>query len=445
VSIQEKDTARLQPTPLVGEEPTRLSSLDLIRGVAILGILPANIPSFLGAIDYFGARPGNGSLGDTLVTASTLFFIDGKFITLFSILFGAGLALQSGRADKAGRPFVAYYVRRMALLFAIGLAHFLLIWYGDILTSYAVVGLAALVLSHLGPRGVFGGMIVCFALAYFWLLAITLCFAFFGDAAMKKSLDPSNSATIREEAEHLDRPVSLLHDDTMTYDHRLALYLTPQNHELIYRSGTFGDMVLNRAISLIEVCSSDFLVIGWYLLGSFLLGILLLRQGLFQVPEQHLPLIRRLIVVGFGVGVPCHVAAVTALAWNPSGAFSWLFNGWGALAQALGYLGLLLLWSRSGIGGWLQSRLRAVGRVALTNYLMQSILCGFLFYGYGLGLIGRVSRVESLGVVVAIWLLQLLLSPLWLRFFRMGPVEWLWRSLAEGRARPFLRQAGGEA
>jgi uncharacterized protein len=446
VSIQETDTAQLQPTSLGGEEPTRLSSLDLIRGVAILGILPANIPSFLGMVDYFGARPGNGSMGDAIVTALTLFFIDGKFITLFSILFGAGLAIQSGRAVKAGRPFVAYYVRRMALLLVIGLAHFLLIWYGDILTSYAVVGLAALFLSRVSPRAVVAGMIVCFAWAYLWLLGITLAFAVFGDAAMKEYKGEGNSAEVREEAEQLESPISPSSGDgTMTSEHRMALYMTPQNHDLIYRSGTFGDMVVNRALDLKEEFTGDAIVIGWYLLGCFLLGILLLRHGLFHTPEQHRVLIRRMIVFGFGVGVPCHVAAVIALAWNPDGAFSWLFNAWGALAQALGYLGLLLLWSRSRVAEWLQARLRAVGRLALTNYLMQSVLCGFLFYGYGLGLIGRVSRVEALGVVLAIWLLQLLLSPLWLRFFRMGPVEWLWRSLAEGRARPFLRPIGEAA
>src|SRR5262249_2523276 len=191
-------------------------------------------------------------------------------------------------------------------------------------------------------------------------------------------------------------------------------------------------------VLILEGFISDAILVGWYLLGCFLLGITLLRHGLFQAPDQHLPLIRRLIVFGFGVGLPCHVAGVIALVWNPGGPFSWLFNGWGALALALGYLGLLLLWSRSGFAPWLQSRLRAVGRLALTNYLMQSVLCGFIFYGYGLGLIGRVSRVQALGIVLAVWLVQLFLSPLWLRFFRMGPVEWLCRSLAEPRPLPFL-------
>jgi uncharacterized protein len=423
------------------EGTARLPSLDLVRGVAILGILVANIPTFLGLVDYFGARPTDGSPGDDLVNALTLFFIDGKFITLFSILFGAGLAIQFDRARKAGRPFHAYYVRRMALLFTIGLAHFLLIWYGDILTSYAVVGLAALVLSRLGRRGIFVGMIVCFALAYAWLLAITACFAVFGDAPMKALMGTFDTPAEREEAENLERPVSLWPpDDTMTYERQLGLYLTPQNHNLIYRSGTLGDMVEHRGLVLIQTLAGDILVVGWYLLGCFLLGIILLRLGLFQAPHEHLVLIRRMILFGFGIGVPCHLAAVVALAGSPNGALSWLWNGWGALAQALGYLGLLLLWSRSGRAEWLQARFRAVGRLALTNYLMQSVLCALLFYGFGLGLIGRVSRLQALGIVAAIWLLQLGLSPVWLRYFHMGPVEWLWRSLAEGRARPFRRR-----
>ena len=113
----------------------------------------------------------------------------------------------------------------------------------------------------------------------------------------------------------------------------------------------------------------------------------------------------------------------------------------GALPLTLAYLGLVLFWSRSGYLQWLQQRLRAVGRLALSNYLLHSVLLGWIFYGYGLGLYTQVGRAAALGIVLAIWILQLGLSPVWLRYFQMGPVEWLWRSLADRRRRPFLRQA----
>src|SRR5262249_26976478 len=121
---------------------------------------------------------------------------------------------------------------------------------------------------------------------------------------------------------------------------------------------------------------------------------------------------------------------------------SWLLNGWGALALALAYLGLLLRWSASGRLPLLQAIFRAVGRMALTNYLMQSVLCGLVFYGYGLGWFDRVNRTQMLLVVLAVWLLELVWSPIWLHFFTMGPVEWLWRSATDGRPRPMLRRRG---
>jgi uncharacterized protein len=159
-----------------------------------------------------------------------------------------------------------------------------------------------------------------------------------------------------------------------------------------------------------------------------------------------------MIVIGLAVGIPCHLAAVAA--YSAGGAknalgidmyagLASLLNGLGALAQALAYLGVLLRWSASGWFPWLQARFRAVGRMALTNYLLQSVLCGLVFYGYGLGLFDRVNRIQALLVVAGVWLFELVFSSVWLRFFTMGPVEWLWRGLAAWQFKPLWKRPEG--
>jgi uncharacterized protein len=425
------------------QEGERIPALDLVRGVAILGILLANIPSFSHPSDLFGTRPAEATLSDRLVVGLTLFVIDNKFITLFSILFGAGLALQSERAQAAGRPFTGYYLRRLGLLFLVGLAHALLLWFGDILTAYAIVGFFALFLGRLGTRGVFRAMLVCFGWSYACLLLLSVAIPLAGEAELRGWVEEKRDPQVKKQSEALERPVPLLDLSKSAppiSPDSLDLYFSDRNQELIYRRGTFTDQVVNRAVCLFLFACQFWPAVGWYLLGCFLLGILLLRRGLFQEPDRHPVFIRRLILFGLGWGLLCHSAAVAVYWRYPDGAFSWFFNLWGALAQALGYLGLLLLWSRSGYAEWLQRRLRAVGRMALTNYLMQSLLCSLIFYNSGLALYGQVNRTQALLVVGGIWLLQLILSPIWLRVFTMGPVEWLWRCLAEGKSRPFLRR-----
>jgi uncharacterized protein len=431
----------------------RLPALDLMRGVAILMILPANVASF--STPDMNPRAGADSWADHLVTVLTLFFVDGKFITLLSILFGAGLMIQALRAQAAGRPFGWFYTKRMGALFLIGLAHALLFWWGDILTSYAIVGLGALLLSRLGQRTLLrfiGGFLLW---CYSWLLLFTLLIVIFGDVTSTPSepQPPNAAATAQRNEGKTKSPAGQPESDSQRsgaspspedqfeqMGKAIEEYFSEENYVRIYRHGAFREMVLNRAIMLACMTALFWLMLGWDILACFLMGIYLLRQGIFHDADTHRPLLRKFIGWGLAVGVPFHVAALVAYARNPDGLLSYCLNYFGPLPLALAYLGALTFWSHSGRAEWLQSRLRAVGRLALTNYLMQSVLCGFIFYSYGLGLYGQMGRAASFGVVLLIWLAQVVVSPLWLRYFQIGPVEWLWRSLAEGRRRPFLRR-----
>jgi uncharacterized protein len=423
------------PESLVPAEE-RLSSLDLIRGFAILWILPANLPGFCGPEDMLFGNSPHQSTADRVTTAAVLLLVSMKFITLLSILFGVGLGLQWARAQaRQDDRFPAYYLWRQVLLLVLGITHGLLLWVGDILASYALIGMAALVLVVLGRGWVRGGMIAGLAWAYLVPLGLILLVSLVGDR-FRDETPPLSAAMVSPDGP----PVSLLTDGDLTLE-RLTLYFGHDNQIRIHRHGGLGALVECRLLGSLFQMFFLLVYVGWYLLACFLLGQRLLEAGLFTDPEVQRRLTRWFIGLGLGIGVPCHILAVGFQWFRSNGVLPFALNTFGALPQALLYLALLLAWDRSSWLPDLQRRLRAVGRLALTNYLLQSVLCDLVFDGYGLGLYGQLGLALSLPVVPAIWLLQLLWSPLWLQYFTMGPVEWAWRSLADGRWRPFLKAA----
>ncbi|MDW8027335.1 MAG: DUF418 domain-containing protein [Armatimonadota bacterium] len=424
----------------------RLPSLDLIRGFAILMILPANLPFF----SQPSVLPQTTlSWSDKLVFALTLPFVYGKFITILSILFGTGLAIQAMKAQVAGQPFESLYARRMVVLFFIGLAHALLLWFGDILTSYAIVGLLALLLSKLGQRALLWWIGSCLAWCYIWLLALTLFVALIGEEKLVPSETESvGTVKMEQEGKSPKMPSTKREPKAETETERaeqfgraIERYFSQENQTRIYRQGTFSERVLNNAIFAgFGTCCCFLPLLGWYLLACFLLGTYLFRQGVFYDVNAHRPLIYKFIVYGLAVGFVFNLMTVFVYLRNPNGVLYWLLVGFGALPTALGYMGLLLLWSQSELFKRLQARLIAVGRLALSNYLLQSVICTFIFYGHGLGLYGQLSQSAAFALVPTIWLIQLFISPIWLQYFHLGPAEWLWRSLAEGRRRKFLKR-----
>jgi uncharacterized protein len=420
--VPEPPVVAVPARPLAAGE--RLTCLDLLRGIAILGILPANIPFFMGPTG-FNPRAGATSWSDHLVIAGTLLVIDVKFITLLSIMFGAGLAIQFDRARAAGRPFTGYYLWRMTLLLGLGLAHMLLLWFGDILSSYAIVGMGALFLCRLGPKGLKWTTVGVLGWFYGLLFVVT---------AVLVALWATGTDLSALGGQAGDAPKS-------DWERRINDFFSRENELRIYLTGTFAEKVLHRAGWLAMYLVLFWAWLGWYILGCFLIGVALLRRGVFNDPQGQRPFVRRLVLVGLGVGIPLHVLGAALYLDNPESVLAGLPNQFGALPQALGYLGLVLLWSQTNALAGLQRRLQAVGQMSLTNYLMQTILCTTFFYGYGFGMFGRLDRAQGLLVVLTVWLLQLAWSPVWMKYFQMGPVEWAWRSLADGRVRPLRRPA----
>lgn len=409
----------------------RLPALDLLRGVAILAILPANFPLFSGALNHWTIEAIPAGPLDHAAHSFSLFFFFGKFITILSMLFGAGLALQAWRAEYEKRPFAAYYLRRMAWLFVLGLAHGLLLWYGDILSSYAVVGAGALLISRFPQRVWLWIAAVCLVYILAWFCLILVGSLFVGQNFLAGGMTGLPDTPPKNEVEAMMEDLA----------RRWQEHASTEGQTRVWREGGFLSMVLDRTLYLGNYALGFWLMAGWYILACFLIGMDLLRRGVFHDFDAHRRLVRWLIIGGLTLGVPLQMLTVALYLWAPAGGlYLMLPYSLGALPMALAYLGAGLWWAHSGRLAWLQHCFAATGRLALSNYILQSILCNLIFYSFGLAWYGRVGHAAGLALVAGIWLVEIGLSVVWLRVFAIGPVEWLWRSLAEGRLLPVRAQ-----
>ena len=389
------------PTP----PSDRITSLDALRGFALLGILVINIrvfsmpeqtllnPTVYG--DFTGLDYWTWFLGHV--------FAQAKFITLFSALFGAGVLLFVESKEEKGQDAARLHLRRTAVLIAIGLLHAYLLWYGDILVTYGLTGIFLLFVRDLDARRLttLAGVFLLFVPAIELFAAVSI-----GGEAIAAQWQPAEAA-IREQV-------------------------------ATYRGGWL-DQLSHRVSSSFQRQTSGFIGQSfWRVGGVMLLGMALYKKGVLT-GERSTAFYRRLVaggVVGVGI-VVAGVAYVEANDWSAGAALYWRqFNYVGSLLVAGGYVGLVTLFVRWRGEGLATRALAAVGRTAFTNYLLQTVVATTIFYGHGLGLFGSVSRVEAMGIVVAIWAVQVPLSVLWLRYFRFGPVEWVWRTLTYGEAQP---------
>jgi uncharacterized protein len=400
--------------PVRGGE--RLITLDFIRGIAVLGILFANITAFgQPYMAYFWppALAEPATAGDELVWLFQAIFVDNKFRGLFSLLFGAGIYLfvQRARARDQG---LALQARRLAILLTFGLAHYFLIWRGDILTVYAVAGMLALpMLEWPARKQLYVGLVlyVLGLLAMVALLGGSLVAGGLGDAADQAGQDALDGA--RAEV-------------------------------VLYRGGSYAEIVETTAAEHAgQLVQEVLLVVPTETLPLMLIGMALFRMGLFSGGIDRARM-RRWGWIGVIAGV---LVTVPIVLWPYRAEFPFfltlfVFNGlarMGQLPMVLGLAALLALWAPAAARGWLGSRFVAAGRMAFSNYLGTSILMMFVFHGWALGLFGELGRLELLGVVLAAWVLMLGWSRAWLPHFRYGPLEWLWRCLTYGKLFRLIR------
>ncbi|HEV2799658.1 MAG TPA: DUF418 domain-containing protein [Pyrinomonadaceae bacterium] len=416
------ETARLEP--VAAQE--RIQLIDVLRGFALFGVLLANMVWLSGEdvvlTEARAAALPTASI-DRYAKYFVNFFVDNKANTIFAFLFGLGFAVQLIRAEERGVSILPVYVRRLFLLLLFGLAHMLLLWYGDILHLYALMGFVLILFRRSSDKTL---------IAWGVLLAIVPFSIYFSMPWLFSQLGAPPDAA---------GSAAALLADVQAKEARLAIFAGGSYFEVIREHLRFN---LSDYVKSCIMCG-----LALYALGRFLIGYYVGRRRLLHEAHLHLPLFRRLLVWGLVVGVIGNAVFVwvsvamdnktanEASVWAVAAA--WIINI-GIPAMSLFYVsGIVLLFQRP---LW-QRRLlwlAPVGRMALTNYLMQTVFHLLIFYGYGigLGLVGRVGTSLCILFSLAIFTLQILYSRWWLARFRFGPAEWLWRTLTYG-ARPRMR------
>ena len=369
------DAASPRPT----NATERIDAIDVLRGVALFGVMAINLvmefrisifEQFLGPKTL--ASPVDRAIETILTQAVEL-----KAFALFSLLFGAGLAIQFDRLTNSERR-ISLLMRRLAVLLVFGVIHLCLIWNGDILTEYALAGFIVLPFLS-GPR---------------WLLTLS-ALAFLALYLAMQAFPPAG-----------------------LFPSRAAIWRDVMDANRIYATGGLLDVLAFR-LREIPLIASLHAFVFLRTIGLFLVGALAWRSGILQNVRGLLVIAP--LCIGFG-------AALIYIGREPLG----------TILLALGYgaaiLGIASFEHGKRLLGWAAP----LGRMAFTNYVAQSLIFGWIFYGYGLGLFGRLGITQALAIGIAVYAGQVLFSAWWLRHYRYGPIEWLWRTLMYGVRQPMV-------
>jgi uncharacterized protein len=411
----------------VTEPPPRIATLDILRGVAVMGILAMNIQAFAMIEQAYLNPAAYGSQGpiDYAAWAFNFVLVDGKMRGLFSFLFGASMLLVIEKAQAKGESAASIHYSRMLWLLLFGYLHFYFIWYGDILTGYATIGMIAWFFRRKSVRSLvrYGILFVAIEAAIFIALAVMIWLLSQAAAA------PGAEAEMVREWEGLQREFGPPNaaDLARAMTLHTGSWIEIVRHQLFEE--TFEPLVM-------------LVLFGWETLGYMLFGMAALRSGFFTGAWDDRRY-RAIALAGLGISIPLY-ALFAFLIWSSGFEVAVLF----AFALAAPVLvrpimvaaiaALTIPATRR--GGAVVARIAAAGRGAFTNYLGTSILMTGLFYGWGFGLFGSMRRAELWLVVIAMWAVMLLWSKPWLDRYQYGPFEWLWRSLARRKLQPMRRR-----
>jgi len=411
-----------QSTPLPLQQNERAGILDVLRGFAILGIFLDNIFGFTGwgfltqaNREALPTWPADGILG-----LSELVFVKGKFYSLFSLLFGIGFSIILVRNEQKGINPLKIFYRRLFILLLIGAGHLFLLWEGDILFLYALIGFVLPLFRKCADKTLL-----------IWAVALI---------ASPVLIDCFNIMF------HF-QPGDFLEAIAKSIDHKTGVPPDDSYAQYLYKEGSGWKEWRNWQAS------------GWAwrysyildsnripkVLGMFLIGLYAGRKMIYTNLEQYKPLFKRLRKWGFIIGIPCSLA----MAWfeiddksipKPMGLLDTFFYATSVVPLSLAYVSAIcLLWIKTkGNTKW--KVLAPVGRMALTNYLMQTTLGIIIFYGVGFGLGGHIGPTLFIPIAIGIYILQILFSNWWFKYFNYGPVEWIWRQLTYWKRLPFLKK-----
>ncbi len=450
--MSEENQQSLSPV----EESARIDVMDILRGFALIGIVFMNIEWFNRSSTEIHTFDVSLTGIDHTIGWLIRAFVEGKFYKLFALLFGMGFAVMLLRAKEAGRPFGAWFTRRMLVLMLIGLAHNVLLWDGDILHDYAFAGLVFLgwiYLFEVRWLSRFNTPSAFLKIGLVWLMLPIAVMTFSGI----KLGTQSSHEDIRQEWQYevevaagveqrlKEAAIEVEGEEPTTEDRQEKEINAKVNNERnwiredeeqveIMSGDSYVAAVQYRASYLPRDARKTMFFTMFLLVPIFLVGYWFVASGVLKRHREHRQLFTSLAIVGLALGTILSVAGLLMEQhpiWDISKSMStiafWIFT-LGELALTAGYLGLIVVLVGRPVFHRVLKQLAPFGRMALTNYIMQTVILALIFYGYAGGLFGQVSRASQMLIAAAIIAFQLVLSAWWLRRFRFGPLEWIWRS-----------------
>jgi len=420
----------------------RISSVDVLRGFALLGILVMNIGDFA-LHEGFDFNPTSiGDIGklNLLLWAGRFVLFEGKMRAIFSMLFGAGVILLTARLEKRGDGAIAgdIFTRRNMWLTLFGVLHAYFLWWGDILYFY---GMTALLFLYPCRKLKARALLIAGAV-------VVLCGVGYRTIRLESRIHLAQRA---EEAKRLQAAGQTLtdaqKDDVKSWDKIVASQHPDQKEleqEMAETRGGYGSVFRHNAPIVIDEQGAGFYRFGFFdSLGMMLLGMGLLHAG-FLTGEWKKRAYIATAVIGYGVGLPLG-AVCTWQAWRhnfePLAMVKWEFLPYDVQRVFIGmaHAAVVLLMVKAGALRWITRPLAAVGQTALSNYLATTVICTLIFDGWGWGLFGRLQFYQLFYIVAGIWAVNLVVSSIWLKYFRFGPMEWVWRSLTYWKRQPMRR------
>lgn len=421
----------------IADRGARLAGLDFARGLALLGITFVNVElfaePFLTITDI--SQPSGLSMAGQALYWFGMIFCTSKFYPLFSLLFGVGLALMLESAVRAGRSFGWTYARRLVALATFGIAHITLLWYGDVLLLYAVVGSLMLILARRSARTLFIAAGVFFAIGMLGVVGTSLLMFLSGSELPPTPPMPESSSA-------LGQYLAIFRDytpDRSGFDPRLAVA-----EARIFSEGPYVAALAVRWITYLFTLPFLLLIMGWQVAACFCFGAALLKSGF--VRGERAGWRRWFVRAGLVVGLPSQVVAAWA-AQGPDDPWRMMLSMTlvqvGGPLVSLMYLSVFLSVAESGRAGAVVRVIGNLGRVGLTGYLGITFLMQVMMQHWGLGWFGSVDWGARWLLVLGTWSVMLVLANAWLSRFRIGPLEWVWRSLTYLRVQPVRGAQGG--
>jgi uncharacterized protein len=418
----------------------RIFSLDILRGFVLCGILLMNIVGYGLWGAYRDPTVAGGADGWNLRSWEiTTMFFEGTMRGLFSLLFGVGMFVLTDRLEKkgAGVKVADIYFRRTLWLIFFGLVHgYLLLWGGEILFSYGIMGLLIFSFRKMPPKKLT-------AIAIF----LMCCGSLWDYADHRSNLKMVENAAIAKKYTTEGKPLTTeLKDAEKNWNEKLHERSPEFLNDKIqhFRQGYFQVVVFLAPFIKEGDMLDPYRWDPWDVLSMMLLGIALFKWKVLTA-ERSYKFYAWMAVIGYALGLSINYYELR-IVLDSNFSFTGFSQAtltyyWGRLFTAMGHVGLIMIFSKLPILGWFKKAIAAVGKMALTNYLMHSVICMFVFTGAGFGLFGQLERHQLYYVVFSIWILQLIISPIWLNYFRFGPAEWLWRTLTYLKRQPMRKGA----